>query len=101
MNARQKLKKRFFEMGITACEMCGRTDYLSFAHRLKRRFITDERELEMVALLCMDNPNGRGCHNRLEHSSHQEMFDRITEIIQRREANLRMHKTSKVFSPDS
>ena len=81
---RAKLKKRFYAMGITFCEMCGRTDFLSFAHRLKRRFITTDEELEMVALLCMDNPQGKGCHNKLEHSSHEEMFERITEIIRTR-----------------
>ena len=50
---RAKLKKRFAEMGITFCEKCGTTFNLSFAHRLKRRFITNEAELMTVALLCI------------------------------------------------
>jgi hypothetical protein len=78
---RAKLKKKFLAAGITFCEMCGRHDYLSFAHRYKRRFITDETELEMVALLCMDGPDWKGCHNKLEHSPHETMYKTITEII--------------------
>ena len=81
---RAKLKKEFAEMNITFCEMCGRHDYLSFAHRLKRRYIRDEDELKMVALLCMDNPQAKGCHNKLEHSSHSEMFEVITNLIENR-----------------
>lgn len=60
--------------------MCGRTNYLSFAHRLKRRFITTDEELQIVALLCMDNPDGKGCHNKLEYGPKQVMFDTITEL---------------------
>ena len=81
---RSQLKKEFSAKGIEFCEMCGRRDYLSFAHRLKRRFITDEVELKMVALLCMSNPDGIGCHNELEHSSHEKMFEEITRIIENR-----------------
>jgi 4-hydroxy-3-methylbut-2-en-1-yl diphosphate synthase IspG/GcpE len=81
---RAHLKREFEQLGITACEMCGRTNFLSFAHRLKRRFITDDRELAMVALLCMDNPDGRGCHNLLEYGPKEEMYARITAIIEKR-----------------
>ena len=63
--------------------MCGRTNYLSFAHRLKRRFITTDEELEIVALLCMDNPDGKGCHNKLEHGPKDVMFSTITELHNR------------------
>lgn len=75
---RAKLKKEFADKGITYCEMCGRNDYLSFAHRIKRRYITDEQELRTVALLCMDNPDGQGCHSILEYGDKQVMFDTST-----------------------
>src|SRR5688572_30811423 len=77
---RAKLKKKFLALGITRCQMCGRTDYLSFAHRLKRRFIGTQEELEIVALLCMDNPDSKGCHNKLEHGPKNVMFRVITEL---------------------
>lgn len=81
---RASLKREFAEKGITYCEICGKSDYLSFAHRLKRRYITDEDELRMVALLCMDSPNGKGCHTLLEHGRSEVMFEVITEIINNR-----------------
>jgi 4-hydroxy-3-methylbut-2-en-1-yl diphosphate synthase IspG/GcpE len=84
-STRAKLKKKFLAMGVTACQMCGRTDYLSFAHRLKRRFITTQEELEVVALLCMDNPNGKGCHNKLEHGPKEVMYEVITKLYEQRE----------------
>lgn len=81
---RSELKAEFERNGVTRCEMCGRTSSLSFAHRLKRRFITDDDELRMVALLCMDDADQRGCHNKLEHGGHEAMFEAITEIIEAR-----------------
>ena len=81
---RAKLKKQFAAIGVTRCEMCGRGERLSFAHRLKKRFITTQQELEQVALLCMDGPYGQGCHTKLEHGPKQEMFDKISEIIRER-----------------
>lgn len=81
-NARRKLKIQFERMGVTRCEMCQGTFALSFAHRLKRRFITTEEELMTVALLCQKD------HERIEHSGHDEMFRRITEIISNRHTNL-------------
>src|SRR5215207_2360480 len=77
---RKKVKTQFEKRGITRCQMCGRADYLSFAHRLKRRFITTDEELAIVALLCMDNPEARGCHNKLEHGPKQVMFETITKL---------------------
>jgi preprotein translocase subunit SecA len=76
--ARAKLKIQFERMGITACEICSSTFALSFAHRLKRRFITTEDELMTVALLCQKH------HEEIEHSGHENMFDRITKIIEQR-----------------
>ena len=78
---RAKLKKRFAREGNTRCEICGRGIRLSFAHRMKRRFITTQAELETVALLCMDGPYGLGCHTKLEHGPKQVMFDTITRIV--------------------
>jgi hypothetical protein len=75
-NARRKLKQIFENAGITRCEVC-QTDWaLGFAHRKKRRHITDEKELMTVALLC--NP----CHERIEYGG--DMFNQITAIIERR-----------------
>lgn len=81
---RAELKKEFEAKDIVTCEICGRSDYLSFAHRLKRRKITDEAELRQVALLCMDSPQGEGCHNKLEYGGHERMYNEITAIIARR-----------------
>ncbi len=77
---RAQLKTDFESRGITSCEICGRTSYLSFAHRLKRRKITDSTELRVVALLCMDSPDGTGCHNRLEFGPPDVMYEVITSI---------------------
>lgn len=76
---RQQLKTEFTRKGIYFCEICGTTEALSMAHRLKRRFITDDQELRTVAILCLRD------HEIIEKLPHQEMFDRITEIIQNRE----------------
>lgn len=66
-NTRRKLKEQFERAGIVRCEVCNGTFALSFAHRLKRRFITDQQELETVALLCQI------CHNEVEYAGHDEM----------------------------
>lgn len=83
-SARAKLKKQFREMNIVTCEMCGRSDALSFAHRLKRRYVTTDEELCTVALLCMDFMGRKGCHNKLEHGPKDVMFDTITKLIENR-----------------
>jgi hypothetical protein len=75
--ARAKLKKQFFEKGITYCEQCGDHFNLSFAHRLKRRFITTDTELMTVALLCIP------CHQKIEVNP--DMFQIITNIIHNRQ----------------
>lgn len=77
-NARRKLKVQFERMGVTRCEICNTAFPLGFAHRLKRRFITDEAELMTVALLC--NP----CHERIEHSGHENMYEAVSRIIDTR-----------------
>jgi phage terminase large subunit GpA-like protein len=81
-DTRRKLKREFFKNGIVRCEMCGSSEMLSFAHRRKRRFITDEKELATVALLCLRH------HDEIERKSHEEMYRIITEIIKSRETRL-------------
>lgn len=85
---RAELKKEFEALGIVQCEMCGTSDFLSFAHRVKRRKITTPEELRMVALLCMDSPRGQGCHNKLEFSPPDVMYDTISLIISNRRSTL-------------
>ena len=77
-NTRRQLKKEFEQKGITFCEVCGSNFGLSFAHRQKRRFITEDTELKTVALLCIP------CHQSIEQLPHSEMFKQITEIIEQR-----------------
>lgn len=72
---RRKLKREFEAAGITACENCGGTYNLGFAHRFKRRFITTAEELRTVALL------DQRCHDRFERIGHYAMFHGITRII--------------------
>jgi hypothetical protein len=72
---RAELKKEFERLGVTCCEMCGGNFALSFAHSLKRRFITTDEQLREVALLC------QACHTRVEHSGHENMYDAITRVI--------------------
>jgi hypothetical protein len=79
--ARRKLKVKFERMGVTRCEVCNAAFPLGFAHRLKRRFIKTDDELLTVALLC--NP----CHERIEFSGHDNMYQRISEIIEQRAEN--------------
>ncbi len=55
--------------------------YLSFSHRKKRRFITDDAELKTVALLCIP------CHTKIEHKPHEEMYEIVTDIINKRNMN--------------
>lgn len=75
---RAKLKQKFFDLGIVRCEECGTGYNLSFAHRYKRRFITDEAELATVALLCVP------CHQVIEHSGHAKMYEAISRLIEKR-----------------
>lgn len=77
---RAELKKRFLSVGITRCEMCGKDNMLSFAHRKKRRFC-DEDELHVCALLC--NP----CHDKLEALPHDQMYYAVNRIIKSRKVH--------------
>lgn len=72
---RAELKKQFKEWGVTRCEICAGTFALSFAHSKKRRFIYSEDDWREVALLC------QSCHDRVEHSGHQKMYETIKDVI--------------------
>lgn len=76
---RPLLKKRFESLGVTRCEKCSGTFALGFAHRLKRRFINCEVELQICALLCSK------CHETIEHSGHDAMFKEVTLLIANRQ----------------
>jgi hypothetical protein len=80
--ARRKLKTLFEKQEIVRCEKCGADNFLSFAHRFKRRHIVDETELMTVALLCVP------CHESFERLPEYQMCQKITEIIANRELNL-------------
>ncbi len=73
---RAQLKIEFEKMGVTRCEVCNAAYPLGFAHRLKRRHITDETELRVVALLC--NPD----HEKIEYGGN--MYEDINAIIANR-----------------
>lgn len=76
---RTLVKKDFDRKGIRHCEQCGSTSFLTFAHRLKRRFIKDDHELRYgLALLCVTD------HQKLEAMPHEQMYEAITAIIDNR-----------------
>lgn len=76
---RARLKKQFFNNNITFCEICGSSFGLSLAHRVKRRFITDDEEMFKVALICIKD------HDAIERLPPNEMFHIVNEIIEKRE----------------
>lgn len=62
--ANQKLKVWFENKEITRCELCGSDNWLSFAHRKKRRYYRTVEELSdpnEVLLLCIP------CHSKIEY----------------------------------
>lgn len=77
-NARRRLKKKFFELGIDFCEICGSRFGLSFAHSKKRRHIEGD-ELTEVALVCI-----HPCHAELERLPEPEMTAKVRSIISNR-----------------
>lgn len=82
--ARAKIKLDFIKKGITSCEVCHSTFNLSFAHAVKRRFISKTAtvgsayHLETVALLCHTH------HDMYENLPHEAMMNKIMVIIQNR-----------------
>lgn len=62
------LKQKFLGAGITRCERCGTDSFLSFAHKLKRRYMNTVEELSDIntaLLLCIP------CHNLIEYNKEQ------------------------------
>lgn len=73
--ARAKLKAAFATAGITRCEVCGSSFALSFAHSMSRRFITCDREMMEVALLCASH------HAQCDDHGHACMMKFVKDII--------------------
>ena len=78
---RAKVKREFQRRGVTYCQMCGSRSGgplgLSFAYRVKGRFIRDLDELKIVALLCT-----YPCHTKLEHGPKEVMYETVTRLHQ-------------------
>jgi hypothetical protein len=72
------LKQRFESAGIVRCELCFSTFGIAFAHSKKRRFIQTDEDWEEVALLCQP------CHEKIEFSGHDLMYEAIRRIIANR-----------------
>jgi hypothetical protein len=76
---RRALKVEFTAMGIQTCELrfpgCLFDDNLSFAHRMKRRFITTDEEMRVVILCCVP------CHTTIELQSHATMRNVVDKTI--------------------
>jgi hypothetical protein len=54
-DANKKLAELFLSKGITRCEVCGSSEWLTWAHRRKRRHYNSVEELsdfDQVLLLC-------------------------------------------------
>ena len=74
------LKKYFYDNDITRCEMCGSDQWLTFAHRKKRRHYQTVEELSdpnEVLLLCIC------CHQRIEYNKEltRETFRKLRDEI--------------------
>ena len=72
------LKKKFEELGITRCEICGSDYGLTFMHRQKRRYYNTAEELSdlnKVILACMAD------HRRLEYDrkATEELFSKLRQ----------------------
>lgn len=76
-NARRKLKKEYYAKNITTCELmlegCTATNYLSFAHRYKRRDPRCEHTFEQTILACIP------CHNKIEYD--KELTEKMFGIL--------------------
>lgn len=83
INARNKLKKKFAEMGITSCEIrwggCWNDRALGFAHTLKRRNVTD---INRVVLAC------NSCHQLVEAMTEKQMEKFLENIIANRQEEI-------------
>lgn len=76
IKANKLLKKKFTELQIFSCEICGTNDYLTFAHRKKRRFYRTVDELsDFNEVLLLDIK----CHQLIEYDNEkkEEFFKRL------------------------
>ncbi len=78
--ARRKLKKIYADIGITTCEIrfpgCKNNNFLTFAHRYKRRDPRCKHDLNGTVLACIY------CHNKIEYNRElsEKMFERLRGI---------------------
>lgn len=83
--ANKILKERFTEWGIFYCELryegCWGQGQ-GFAHSKKSRFLITDQDFLEVALAC------NSCHNILEYSGHQNMYEVIVDTIKKRERSV-------------
>lgn len=82
---RSDLKAIFRDNGVTSCEgnfvkNCRKTNFLTFAHKDKRRNLTDEEiiDKDSVALLCQP------CHEYIERMPHLKMRAIVEKIVKER-----------------
>lgn len=69
------LKRELERAGITRCERCGSDYFLTPAHSLKRRHITNRTQMREVAILCAP------CHSDLELQGEAKMYPAIRALI--------------------
>ena len=76
-NARRKLKKIYYAKEITTCELmfegCFASNFLSFAHRYKRRDPRCKHTFEQTILACIN------CHNKIEYN--KELTEQMFSIL--------------------
>lgn len=79
---RPLLKILFKGVGINSCELkldnCTGQMYPTFAHSLRRRFISTVDEMQTVILACIN------CHTKLDSLELDETESIVTNIIKRR-----------------
>ena len=74
--ANRRMKEWCMNNDVTRCEMCGADNFLSFAHRQKRRYYNSVEELSNPSeflLLCVP------CHQKIEYSKEktEEAFKKL------------------------
>lgn len=86
IKVRAELKKKFYNWGVTSCELrmegCWIDNALGFAHKDKRRFLSHD-ELYEVILIC------NNCHNRIECLPRDQMRAIVITAIKSREELLK------------
>lgn len=72
------LKKKFLDLGITRCEICGSNFGLTYMHRQKKRYyntVEEMSDLNQVILACLN------CHQSLEYDrkATEELFLKLRQ----------------------